>query len=295
LKAQVSLTSAESKRLIAKAVVEMPEFRRAYEGGTIVIHPSTTTTFIFEELFKEKPKGVVVSGVIVPKGTCISMQSLQHLRENNYFKKGPETFRLWVIVNGQLQPGLKLGDVLGRMGPGDVYVKTGNALDPDGHVGVLVGAPLGGSIGFASRKQRERGFKLIIPVGLEKLIPVSVARAAEVAPVLTKETGKKAYDYSMGMPCGLLPLEGIVVTEPEAINILTGAEATPIGAGGVAGAEGGLTLVVTGDGSQVGKALKIIQELKGTKIPEITPSDCFTCIWPTCPHKGVKRDPSPFS
>jgi len=111
LKAQVSLTPTESKKLIAKAVVQMPEFRRAFKRGIIVIHPSTTTTFIYEELFKRKPKGVIVSGVVLQKGTCISMQSIKHMRKNEYFRKGPEEFRLWVIMSGELQKGLKLGVV----------------------------------------------------------------------------------------------------------------------------------------------------------------------------------------
>jgi hypothetical protein len=286
LKAQVSLTPTESKKLIAKAVVQMPEFRKALKNGIIVIHPSTTTTFIYEEVFKEKPKGVIVSGVVLQKGTCISMQSMKHIIKHGYFRKGPGEFRLWVIINGELQKDLKLGDVLGRMGPNDVYVKAANTLDPKKHAAVLAGAPLAGSIGLASRRQKEKGFKFIIPTGIEKLIPNTVEEATAAAPLLTREVGTKAFDYSMGMPCGLLPLNGIVVNELDAVRILSGATATPIGSGGVAGGEGSLTMVIEGGEREVNKAIEAVKEAKGAKLPKIVSSSCLTCIWPNCPWKG---------
>ena len=44
------LTPAESKRLIAKAVVAMPQVRRALEKGRVIIANGTTTAFVAEEI-----------------------------------------------------------------------------------------------------------------------------------------------------------------------------------------------------------------------------------------------------
>lgn len=43
----------------------------------------------------------------------------------------------------------------------------------------------------------------------------------------------------MGFPAGLLPISGIVVTELDAIKVLTGASAIQIGGGWGYGSEGG--------------------------------------------------------
>lgn len=59
----------------------------------------------------------------------------------------------------------------------------------------------------------------------------------------------------MGMPVGLLPINGIVVTELEAVKILSGAGAVQIGAGGIMGAEGAITIVVEGKRNKLRKQL----------------------------------------
>ena len=51
----------------------------------------------------------------------------------------------------------------------------------------------------------------------------------------------------MGVSCGLLPVAGDVVTELKAIELLSGAEATVISAGGLAGAEGAVVMVIKGE------------------------------------------------
>lgn len=72
----------------------------------------------------------------------------------------------------------------------------------------------------------------------------------------------------MGGACALWPCEGIVITELKAVEILSGgATATPISAGGLAGAEGAITMVIEGDNSQMTKVIKAIEECKGAKLP----------------------------
>jgi hypothetical protein len=58
-------------------------------------------------------------------------------------------------------------------------------------------------------------------------------------------------------------LTGEIVTELEAIKILTGATAFQANAGGVGGAEGGSWLVFRGTRDQVTKALELAKSVKG--------------------------------
>jgi hypothetical protein len=157
------------------------------------------------------------------------------------------------------------------MGSNDVYVKGVNALDVEGNVGVLWGnVNEGGTAALVMSTQRRKGFKVIFPAGLEKLIPFPIKEVA-------KEARRFEYDYSMGMPCGLLPCEGIVVTELKAIEILSGAVAIPISAGGLGGAEGAVTLVIKGEKEQVTKAIQKIEDSKGARLPPVRLSNCNDC------------------
>jgi hypothetical protein len=187
---------------------------------------------------------------------------------------------LWVIERGELKEDIKLGEILKRMGPGDVYIKTGNALDVEGNVGVLVASVVGGTIGRTYATCMAKGIPIIIPIGLEKLIPIPITKAAEAA-------GIRRIDYSMGVPCGLFPIRGIVITEIEAIKILTGADAIPIASGGVSGAEGAVVFIISGDKEAVIRSVEIIESIKGVKLPEVIKNDCTICTHPACPYKGI--------
>ena len=68
------------------------------------------------------------------------------------------------------------------------------------------------------------------------------------------------------MPAGLQSmflLTGEIVTELEAIHILTGATAFQAGGGGIGGAEGGVWLVFRGTRDQVQKTLDLIKSIQG--------------------------------
>jgi hypothetical protein len=278
VKAQITLTSAEAKRLIAKAVVKLEVLKKALNNGTVVIHPSTTTSFILKEIFGKFPSGGFACGVVTPKGTCISKVMLKGIIEKGIISK-PDEFLPWVIKDGRLLENIKLIDALKGMSSNDVYIKTGNALDPEGNVGVFVGNSLGGTIGIAFSICTARGINLVIPINLEKLISTPIREAS-------RETGIQRMNYSMGMPVGLLPINGVVVTELEAVKILSGASAVQIGAGGIMGAEGATTMVVKGEETQVKEAIRIVESIKGSRIPPISLPDCVDCAWPTCPLRG---------
>ena len=116
---------------------------------------------------------------------------------------------------------------------------------------------------------------MVIPVGLEKSIPTPISKAAT-------EAGIERMDHSMGMPVGLMPLIGTVVDEVKAFQILAGAVAIPIGAGGVYGAGGAITLVIKGSTKEIENCLRIVNSVKGTEEPVVEPPECRDCKYPRC-------------
>ena len=282
--AQVSLTSAESKKLIAKAVVKLDVVKRTLTEGMVVMHPSSSTFFVAEELIGERPKTPMwVCGLITPKGACIGLGRAA-IPEGRIRTSRPEEVNYsWVIQGGKLSTGTTLGDLFEKMGPKDVYVKGVNALDLEGTVGVLIGSEVeGGTIGRVIGASRRKGFPIIFPVGLEKLIPIRIEEAA-------REALKTKYEYSMGLSCGLFPCKGgTVITEITAIEILSGAKAIPIAAGGLGGAEGGVTLVIKGEKKQVIAAIEYVEQSKGACLPPADTPTCGECGTSNCrfPVKG---------
>ena len=267
--AQIILTPAESKKLIAKAVANMDIVRKAAKDGMVVLHPSSSTYFIVEELIGDKPDtNFWVCGVVAPRGNCIEMGILVGDFLPRDKSTDPGDFRTWwIIKNVKLTIGEKVSDLLQQVRPTDVFIKGVNALDPQGNVGILIGDPLeGGPMGRIISFWRKNPFHLVFPVGLEKLIPTPVGVAAREAK-LTK------YDYAMGLATGLLPCpngENVsVITEIEAIKILSGAAAVPVAAGGLGGAEGAITLILKGNAEQVKKAIKLVEQSKGAKLPDL--------------------------
>jgi hypothetical protein len=286
MRAQVTLTPTESKKLIAKAVVNMDVVKKALAEGIIVMHPSSSNIFIAEEILGERPNtDVWVHGVIVPKGACVSLELYEEIMEDSsHVTKAPEAYPgSWVFEKGKFSTGTSLRDLYEKMGPGDLYMKGANAIDNDGIVGIMVGNALeGGTIGRTCSASRRRGFSILFPVGLEKLIPGRIEDAA-------REAVKVKYDYSMGLHCGLFPWkDGIVVTEPRAIEILSGAAATVVAAGGLMGAEGAITMAIKGEDEQVKRAIEYVEQSKGAQLPQLKSADCYVCTAPMCkfPLKG---------
>lgn len=268
---QVSLTTAESKWLISKAVMEIGYFREALKNGKVLIHPSSTTYFLFREITGEFPDNWVC-GVITPKGACISRDMLEML---DFSGNRISRFPFWYFERGKLVEGLSLDDIIEQLDERSVYVKAGNAIDPAGNVGVLVGAPDGrGTVGRIYEESKVRGFKVIIPIGLEKLVP-SVIKASRVA-------DPRKVRYSFGIPLRLFPIKGQVVTEIEAVELLSKCKAHIIAGGGLKGAEGGVTIVIEGEDRNLKKLKEIFLSIKGAKLPDFEVSSCDECSWKTC-------------
>jgi len=241
---QITLTPAESKRLIAKAVVKLSEIKKAFKNGIIVIGVGTTNAYVAEELLgQEIEHERFVAGVVLPKGTYV-LPAERRLKEI-------------VIRKGKIIDA-KMDDVLPELTSGDVFLKGANALDFSGTAGVLIAGKGGGTIGRSLGTIMSKGVNLIIPVGLEKFIPGSIKNVAPLA-------GMDKVIFSTGTPVGMMPIHGKVITELEAIKILSGAEAIVMAKGGVSGAEGAITLMVRGTPKQLRQVTLLTKAVKGEK------------------------------
>jgi hypothetical protein len=274
--AQVVLTPAESKKLIAKSIAELDVVKRAVAEGMIVLHPSSSTYFIVEELTGRKPAtNHWVCGVVAPRGMCVemAMSAGGQSPQNNEYDPG-DLGGLWAIHQGKMISEDRTARLMERMTSADVYIKGVNALDAQGNVGILCGER--GALGIIFSAWKKKKFNLVFPAGLEKLIPIPIHQAA-------MEAKQARYEYGMGLPAGLYPCpQGITITEIDAVKILSGAAAIPIASGGLGGAEGAAILVIKGTGAQVRKAIRYIEQAKGAKMPQLRLSNCSGCQVPHC-------------
>ncbi len=283
MRVQFVLVPTEAKKLISKGVVAMDSFQRAFKSGTIVIHPSSTTVFMLAELgLSLDPSALWICGLTVPRGLCASAEILLEVAAAKKFD--PQKYsHQWVIQRGELLKNVPLSHVLPQLKPGDIYVKSPNALDPEGRTGILFTAKGAGTIGRVMKAQRRQGFEIILPTGLEKLVPTPLAE-------ICRESPRRGMNFCSGTPCGVVPIEGTVVSEVQAIKILSGAQAIPIAAGGVGGAEGATILVVKGEKDQVAKAAAHLASVKGASLPPLRLLVCEECPRTKC-HLSSVFDP----
>jgi len=245
MKAQITLTVNESKRLIAKAIISLPEVQKAFDKGKILLKGGTTVSAIAEELVDIPLR---ISGRISKRGTMSSQViSKKHPHSILIEKRNVENIDDNII------------EVVKNLGRGDIIIISGNALDSNNNVGMMAGSVLGGNPGIAISGMLSEGAEVIIPIGLEKLIPGTIKDASITA-------GRKDIDVSYGMAVGLIPLYGKVITEKDALEILAKLNCTVIGKGGILGAEGSTILIVEGLDKEIKKILKVIKEVKGADI-----------------------------
>jgi hypothetical protein len=242
VQAQAALTVSESKRLIAKAVKEMPIVKHALENGMVIIAKGTTNAYVAEEITgKAMEKAGYVRGKVLPAKGGKTLPNVQAVPD--------------VILEKGKVIDLPLAEAVKKLKPGDVVLKGGNALDYKNKlVGVDIAAPDAGTTGTTLPYVVARKAFLVIPIGLEKLV------AGDVLDLTLK---MREPIESLNSVQSMFLLSGEIVTELEAINILTGAKAFQCSAGGIGGAEGSVWLVFRGTRDQVAKALKLVQSIQG--------------------------------
>lgn len=241
MQTQVVLTSSQGKRLIARGIRAWEPVKEAMRHGIVAVSKGTTNAYVAEELLGEPfDKTHYCFGRISPAGT-----------ETSWLKSDvPDV----VFVKGQRAEGMTVLEAVAKMGPGDVFFKGVNAINYDtGQAAVLIGHPTGGTMGGTLGGLIARHVRLVHPAGLEKNVPGDLAVAAR----RMAEEGAH-----VGEAYGLWVSQGELFTEVEAIETLFDLEALPVAAGGIAGAEGSVTLALFGSKLELENALRLVGEIQ---------------------------------
>lgn len=240
---QSILTPAAGKRLIARAVARHEAITGALANGTIVIVAGTTNRYVAEELLA----AIGRAGAFTGKGFFRGL-ALPPGKAAGGKGKFPGDV---VIRRGALVEGATIFDLADNLVEGDVVLKGANAFNPlNGQAGVLIGHPKGGTIVAALQAVVGRRARLILPVGLEKRVPGDLHQLARGINLPGNEGSR------------LLPVCGEIVSEIEAIAILTGCRTQIVAAGGVGGAEGAVWLAISGDGEAEESARELIRSVE---------------------------------
>jgi hypothetical protein len=249
------LNPSESKRLLAKAVVSLPEVQDAYKDGNLLISTCSSSAFVLEELTGEK---------VAPHCFCIGMVAAGMLTTS--VKDDREAARFFSKGERVTMDVLKYLDTFDI---GDAVIKGGNAVDPYGNAGVLASNSQGGTVGALLSFIAVRGVPIIMPIGLEKLIPDVIEASSG--------WGQRTLDRSMGEKAWLVPVTcGLVITEVEALGIMAGVEVRMIAGGGIGGSEGAVVLLIEGTTKSLDKAWKILESVKG-EAPISVPRHTYAC------------------
>ncbi len=240
MNASVVLSSAASKRLIAKGVAAHPIVRRSLGAGRVVVTRGTTNVFVAEELLgRGIDRGAYAAGFID--------------RVWNINDRLGEMEEI-VLVRGK--PVDEAPDkTLAALAAGDVVVKGGNALDPWGIVGVLLASATGGTVGRYVAASLARGVDLVIPISVSKSIHTSVID-------LSQEMGVGKMGLHEGLACGIFPLHGHVVTEIDALHLLCDVDAVHVASNGVGAGRGSVSLLLYGEEPAVRKAFALVESLR---------------------------------
>ncbi len=245
MKASVVLNSTTAKRLIAQGVAAYPIVAQAMRGGTVVVTLGTTNGYVASELLGDPiDQGAFAAGVIDD-------------RWNINARLGEATD---LVLKDGAQIPFNEKTVLDNLTAGDVVIKGGNALDPFGTVGVLLAAATGGTVGRYVPTAIARGVDIVIPISVAKSIHTPIAD-------LALDLGSRKLELAMGLPCGMYPLTGHVVSEIDALRLLFEVRATHVCSNGIGMGRGSVSLLIEGEEESVRAAFERVQQL--SELPEI--------------------------
>ena len=249
------LTVAESKRLIGKAVAQMPIVKNALANGMVIIIKGTTNAYVAEEITgKKADHAAFVTGRIEPEKGA---KNLPQVKAVNHI----------ILEKGKVVD-IPLPEAAKKLKAGDVVIKGANALDYKNKMAATnILHPEGGTLGATFPIVVARKAHLVIPVGLEKLVAGDMVdltlKMREPMESLPAPSGSSSSAFPGHNIPSMWLLTGEIVTELEAIKILTGATAFQCSAGGISGAEGGAWLVFRGTRDQVHKAMDLAHSVQG--------------------------------
>ncbi|MFC1606924.1 hypothetical protein ACFL47_03045 [Candidatus Latescibacterota bacterium] len=239
MKLEAVLTVAQSKRLIARGVQQHPVVKTALNNGTIGICRGTTCSYVAEEFLGHSvERFAYTTGLTLPKKPTEKIEKPTTIMHDVIIRQGD------IHMDGET-----VLEAAKNMKPGDVIIKSANALNYSKNVaGCLVGHPAGGTVGGFWGPMYGLKIRLIIPVGLEKEIASDII-----------ETTTLTMEQNSGNT--IMPMTGTILTEIEAINILTGAVAVQIAAGGIRGAEGSVRLLIQGSNDEMSEVKSLLNEI----------------------------------
>ena len=156
------------------------------------------------------------------------------------------------------------------MGPTDVFIKGGNAVDSFGQAWFLLEGAGEGAIGHVWGHITANGVTSIIAIVLEKLVPVSLS---DIVP----KTGIKRVDASLRMAVGMMVVGGNIITEMESFKILAGFDVYPSAGGGVDRGKSSKTFLLEGEEKNVKAAYDLVCSVKGEPALKTKVQDCKSC------------------
>jgi hypothetical protein len=260
MKAAFTLIPSESRRLIAKGVAAMKEIEVSKKKGYTIICGGTTNGYVAQEILKAKdiPPEKYTAGTICSRVLCVT----------DVDKRTPSPI---ILFHGK-RVTKTIPEVLKDFHLETVIIKGANAVDPSGKVAVISSGFDGGTMGATLGTAVSQGLKYIVPIGLEKLVS-SVEESCSW-------TGAKTLDYSMGAEFGMFLIpNALVVTEIEALRILTGVKAKHVASGGIGDCAGAVVIVAEGAEKNVKKAISIIEIIKGEPVLPNFKGTCKNCLY----------------
>lgn len=132
MKATFILTPAEARRLIAKAVIQTPEFQKAWKDAYALLAGGTTNAFIAQELGYDVDPALCTVGTSTNGLLCVTEPSSRKGFPNVFYKGQPVD--------------KTIPEALQDFHADTVIIKGANAFDLDGHVGVITSGFNGGTI-----------------------------------------------------------------------------------------------------------------------------------------------------
>lgn len=239
----LTFTPAEGKRLIALGLARYAPVRDRIRQGILLITRGGTNRYVAETLLGLRiPRGDFLLGRIQPEGS-------PHVAAD-----GPMTPEM-IINDGHYAPGVSFEAGLRSMAEGDIVFKGANLVNHrDGRAAVLVGHPTGGTAGMILPYVKERKIRLIVPVGLEK----ETSQDLDALEHFTRAARARGAQTPW-----VMALPGEPFTEIEALRQFAEVTVRRVAAGGIAGAEGAVTLLVAGRPEEVEKAVQAAASVHG--------------------------------
>jgi hypothetical protein len=233
LKKVFVLNPSQSKRLIAKGIVGLPQVQEALHEGKIFIARGSTNAYLLEELYKAAGITETFNKADYAMGQIVPGKAYMNWSSNKV--RIPEI----ILDHGKKVEVTDRAKEVAKFKQGDIVFKGATAIDLKGVPGVLAGDVSGGTIGSIMGIIQAKGLELICPVGLEKLI---FGEFDEIYPEMGIEECEMSAE---GFKCGIIPMPfGIAFTEIEALETLFECEVYHVSSGGVGGAEGSVGLLV---------------------------------------------------